>query len=579
MFHALISLAMRIYILLLLLLSCPGFIHSQEKDKMLSPEEAAFGKTYAARHIPVITGRLLHNAVGKQKERSITYTLVTPFSNMQKRKTAAIQPDGRFRLELDHAFPYQQVWFEVASSFYAALYVNTDLYVELDMKKIKPGGETNFNSAAVRYLGTDGPLNIYMNNYILYRRQEQQQLSGRINQLLFTPGLSADTVLRSYNILIDSVKQLEDAYIAGHPSPYGYILENERLCEYYGQVCGLYRGRIMEDSLWQKIRKHKGCMISNSSCIYYSYMENYIGALPGGDWTANWKDLTPLPDLTVIEKALLDSLKKSEVFAPTTPYSTENMQNWIKQLQPRIRKIARDKHVANAIGRTDSLFAPAKADFLKLRLYAGTDLADQAQVLQLVTASMHSAWCIAVAKKEHEIITAKINAINASLASAATAQPRGYFGKPLLQTSFGASMYKVKGIKATDFLTKLHQWLPGKAIIIDRWATWCQPCISEMPHSKELQQASTDLPVAFVYLCTSSGSSESKWKLKVAELQQPGIHFFIDGPLDDALSGYFSFAGYPGYAFIDKQGNYVPGAFKRISQVENKEALAQLISK
>jgi hypothetical protein len=100
-----------------------------------------------------------------------------------------------------------------------------------------------------------------------------------------------------------------------------------------------------------------------------------------------------------------------------------------------------------------------------------------------------------------------------------------------------------------------------------------------MPHSKKLQEASKDLPVVFVYLCTINGSSESKWKSKVAELQQPGIHFLIDETLDAELSNYFSFSGYPGYAFIDKAGNYRPGAIKRVSNIENKEALAALINK
>ena len=100
-----------------------------------------------------------------------------------------------------------------------------------------------------------------------------------------------------------------------------------------------------------------------------------------------------------------------------------------------------------------------------------------------------------------------------------------------------------------------------------------------MPHSKQLVETSKDLPVVFVYLCTINNSSEEKWKSKVVEIKQPGIHFLINEELDADISKYFSFSGYPGYAFIDKTGTYKPGAFKWMSEIENRESLLTLINK
>jgi hypothetical protein len=79
-----------------------------------------------------------------------------------------------------------------------------------------------------------------------------------------------------------------------------------------------------------------------------------------------------------------------------------------------------------------------------------------------------------------------------------------------------------------------------------------------MPYSKKLAQATTDLPVVFVYLCTASGSDMDKWKTQVGQLKQPGVHIYIDETLDADLSHLLSFNGYPSYGFIDLKGKYQP---------------------
>ncbi len=132
-------------------------------------------------------------------------------------------------------------------------------------------------------------------------------------------------------------------------------------------------------------------------------------------------------------------------------------------------------------------------------------------------------------------------------------------------------------MNGADFLARLRKSFAGKAIILDRWATWCAPCLAEMPHSKQLQQESNSLPVVFVYVCTAQGSDEGKWKRKVGELKLPGIHFFIDETLDTEVGQYFSFSGYPGYAFIDRKGVYKPGVITWMSAIKDKNALADLL--
>ena len=566
---------MRKFCLLFFLLCFFATIKSQVPADAIAPEDAA----YANRSIPTVTGKLLNISADELKNLTITYTLVTPFSKSQVQKIASAQPDGSFRLEIDYAFPYQQIWFGVGKFFYAGLYVNKDLYVELDIKKVKESKKVYFNGDGVRYLGTDGPLNVYLNNYVLYKRREQLQLSESLSNLLRSSRAETGDILSDYNKLFDSVKQIEDSYIAANPSPYSWLLENERMSEYYGQICTYYWGKTMDNTIWQKIKQHKSYLMSNNGTLFYNYMATYISILPLDRVSTAWKDLAELPDPEPADKVLIDSLRESEKKKPEYPYTNENISKWTKQLRPQIAKLAYIRSLDKSIQIIDSMFSPARADFIKLRLNASKDVSEQKLALEHIIRSMHTAWCIDVLQKEYKHTTDKIDEINKILATSGGGTQHTSFGKPLMETPFGASLYNASGIKAADLMAKLKQSFPGKAIIIDRWATWCGPCLGEMPHSKKLQEESTDLPVVFVYLCTLKSSSEDKWKSKVIELKQPGIHILIDETQDAELSNYFSFSGYPGYAFIDKAGSYRPGAIKRVSDIENREALYGLINK
>lgn len=570
---------MRISFLLLFLLCLSATGQSQVPANTIAPEDASFNAEYANRSVPTVTGKLLNLTAEELKSLPITYTVVTPFSGSQVRKTASAQPDGSFKLELDYAFPYQQIWFGVGDLFYAGLYANKDLYLQLDMQKIKAAKEVNFNGDGVQYLGTDGPLNVYLNNYVLYRRPEQLQLSSSVSELLRSSQVMANNLLPDYNKLFDSLKKIENSYISANPSPYSWILENERMSDYYAQICTKYWGKTMDDSLWQKMKRHKSYLVSNNSAGFYNYMTIYINTLPGNRTPTSWKDVALLPGLNAAEKALIDSLGDSEKMQPVYPYTPDNIKKWSKQLRPRIQKIALIRSLDKGIQRIDSLFPPAKADFLKLHLNSSKDVNEQELSLEHILRSMHTDWCTAVVKREYRRTADEIDEINETLAKSVAGTQQTSFGKPLMETSFGASMYKASGIKGLDFLAKLKQSFPGKAIIIDLWATWCAPCLGEMSHGKELQEESKDLPVVFVYLCTINSSTESKWKSKVVELKQPGIHFLIDETLDAELANYFSFSGYPGHALIDKAGNYRPGAIKWMSDIENREALLALINK
>ena len=97
-----------------------------------------------------------------------------------------------------------------------------------------------------------------------------------------------------------------------------------------------------------------------------------------------------------------------------------------------------------------------------------------------------------------------------------------------------------------------------------------------MPYSKQLHDDTKDLPVEFVYLCTSSNSSIEKWKTKIAELGIGGIHIFVEQNIENELMNLFSVSGFPSYVLIDSKGEYKPGAISRMSHLD-KDKLSELV--
>lgn len=547
---------------------------------IVAPEDAAFNAMYANRPIPKVTGKLLNISAGELKNLQISYTLITPFASLPAKINISVKPDGSFNIPLTYAFPYQQILLNVGELFNDHIYANKDLYIELDMKKIKAAQGGNVIGNGVRYLGTDGRLNIYLANYELYKSEEKDKLKEKIAMLEYNDTAPIDSILNSYKNLYDSLKKIEKNYTEANPSEYAWILENERTSDYYKNLCYKYEAKKINDSLWQEINKHKGYLISFSSTQFYQALSHYIWSIHSNDAPVTWKDVAALTDLNKEEKALIDSLQESEKKQPAYPCTAQDVQKWIKGLTSSITRVRWSHNLYKKIKAVDSLFNTAKADYLKLSLSISTDLSDKKDDWKLVLNNMHTSWCIDVAKKQYSSINNQINAINKTLSQqTAISTYKINFGKPIIETGFGAALYKAPSMSAPDFVAKLKQNFPGKAIIIDRWATWCIPCMAEMPHSKKLQIESKNIDVVFVYLGSLKSSSEIKWKTKVIELQQPGVHFLIDEALDEDISKYFSFSGYPGYALINKAGNFKPGAFTWINEIADAKALEAIINK
>jgi thiol-disulfide isomerase/thioredoxin len=116
-----------------------------------------------------------------------------------------------------------------------------------------------------------------------------------------------------------------------------------------------------------------------------------------------------------------------------------------------------------------------------------------------------------------------------------------------------------------------------RPIYIDFWASWCGPCLREMPSSMELVDKYKGR-IAFVYLSLDDDIEAWRKALKKYNLEKPFLanHFRIGSNADAAK--LFEVNEIPRYILIDKQGNYVNLKARRPSDPLIYEELDRLLA-
>lgn len=124
--------------------------------------------------------------------------------------------------------------------------------------------------------------------------------------------------------------------------------------------------------------------------------------------------------------------------------------------------------------------------------------------------------------------------------------------------------------------------LKGKYVYVDVWATWCGPCIKEIPALKEVEKEFHDKNIAFVSLSVDDGrgykdrdatAAKEGWKTMIKEKDLGGIQVLSDkGWQSDFVQG-FKIQGIPRFILIDPAGNVVNADAPRPSNPKLRDVL------
>lgn len=116
----------------------------------------------------------------------------------------------------------------------------------------------------------------------------------------------------------------------------------------------------------------------------------------------------------------------------------------------------------------------------------------------------------------------------------------------------------------------------GKYVYIDVWATWCGPCLREMPEMQKLVAEYKDKNIVFVFISVDDLKDTKKWKKMVADREFTGIHLISDNKLESAFMKSYGVSLIPRSILIGPDGKLVSATAPKASDAGSRQYLDKL---
>ena len=119
--------------------------------------------------------------------------------------------------------------------------------------------------------------------------------------------------------------------------------------------------------------------------------------------------------------------------------------------------------------------------------------------------------------------------------------------------------------------------LKGNYVYIDVWATWCEPCLKELPDLQKIGEKYKGKKITFVSISLDSTADYNKWKKMVAAKNLGGIQLLADKEIESDFIKKYGIIGIPRFILIDPNGVIVNANAPRPSTPELIVLLDKLV--
>src|SRR5690606_21392400 len=110
-------------------------------------------------------------------------------------------------------------------------------------------------------------------------------------------------------------------------------------------------------------------------------------------------------------------------------------------------------------------------------------------------------------------------------------------------------------------------------VYIDIWATWCGPCLKEIPAIKKLKSDYKGKNLEIISISIDEEKDFEKWKKMIAEKQLKGIQLFADKDWNSEFIKAYGIDAIPRFLLIDTDGKIINSDAPRPSSPSLKELI------
>ena len=118
--------------------------------------------------------------------------------------------------------------------------------------------------------------------------------------------------------------------------------------------------------------------------------------------------------------------------------------------------------------------------------------------------------------------------------------------------------------------------LKGSYVYIDVWATWCGPCIAEIPSLKKVEKEFHNKNIKFVSVSIDTEDAYDKWKKMIVDRELGGIQLLAENAWKSQFVQDYMIKGIPRFILLDAEGKIISANAPRPSNKKLVETLNSL---